>query len=113
MPVLVRRDGRVEGAHGTMGGRAQPVIHLQVLLRLLRGASAREAVAAPRWIVDPAGRLLIESDAGAAPPGAIVLPPHGDELGHAQLARWGAGGALEAGADPRADAAGALVVTRA
>ena len=96
-----------------MGGRAQPVIHLQVLLRLLRGASAREAVAAPRWIVDPAGRLLIESDAGAAPPGAIVLPPHGDELGHAQLARWGAGGALEAGADPRADAAGALVVTRA
>ena len=111
MPVLVRRDGQIEGAHGTMGGRAQPCIHLQVLLRLLRGASASEAVAAPRWIVDPGGRLLIEEGAGAPPPDAIVLEPHRDEAGHAQVARWGEGG-LEAGADPRADAGAALVVTR-
>ena len=111
MPVLVRRDGQIEGAHGTMGGRAQPCIHLQVLLRLLRGASAQEAVAAPRWIVDPAGRLLIEEGAGTPSPEAILLAPQHDDVGHAQVARWGEGG-LEAGADPRADAGAALVVER-
>jgi len=68
-------------------------------------------VSAPRWIVDPGGRLLLEEGAGAPPPDVIVLEPHRDEAGHAQVARWGEGG-LEAGADPRADAGAALVVTR-
>jgi gamma-glutamyltranspeptidase len=105
MPVLVLRDGHVEGAHGTMGGLAQPQIHLQVLLRLLRGASAAEAVAAPRWIVQEDGGLAIERDAGARVAGARALPARDDEAGHAQLARRTAAGAFEAGSDPRADAA--------
>ena len=112
MPVLVRDAGAVASAHGAMGGRAQPWIHLQLLLRLLRGASAAEAVAAPRWIVGADGRLVIERDAGPAPPDAVVVPPHDDEMGHAQLARRLPDGDLEAGSDPRADAGGALVVTR-
>ncbi|MBD0671100.1 gamma-glutamyltransferase [Streptomyces sp. CBMA156] len=60
MPVLVRRDGRLVGAHGTRGGRAQPQIHTHLALNLAAGLTAGEAVARPRWIV---GRLT----AGARP----------------------------------------------
>ncbi|HMJ04055.1 MAG TPA: gamma-glutamyltransferase [Conexibacter sp.] len=108
MPVLVLRDGAVEGVHGTMGGLAQPQIHLQVLLRLLRGASAAEAVAAPRWIVEEDGGLAIERDAGVRIAGARELQPGDDLVGHAQLARRTAAGELEAGSDPRAGAAAAV-----
>jgi gamma-glutamyltranspeptidase len=110
MPVLTLRDGAVRGAHGTMGGAAQPQIHLQALLRLLRGASAAETVAAPRWIVDESGALLVEADAGVGPAGARTIPALDDTAGHLQLARRGADGALEAASDPRADEAGAIVV---
>ncbi len=40
MPVMTRRDGRLSGVHGTMGGHAQPQIQLQLLQRLLDGARA-------------------------------------------------------------------------
>jgi gamma-glutamyltranspeptidase/glutathione hydrolase len=95
MPVLALRGDDVAGAHGTRGGQAQPQIHLQVLLRLLRGASATEAVAAPRWIVGEDDRVRIERDA--------------DEAGHAQVVRRTATGELEAGTDPRAGGAGIVV----
>ena len=51
MPAMVRRDGRVVAVAGTMGGKNQPVIVAQVIARLLEGASAQEAVDAPRWVV--------------------------------------------------------------
>jgi gamma-glutamyltranspeptidase len=105
MPVLVERDGALAGVLGTMGGKAQPQIHTQLLLRLLAGATAQEAVAAPRFAV-AGGALTIESDlipaaatslrATGAP--VIELTPHDEELGHAH-AIWGDA----TGTDPRAD----------
>ena len=38
MPVLVEREGTLVGVLGTMGGKVQPQIHTQVLVRLLAGA---------------------------------------------------------------------------
>ena len=109
MPVLVLRGDAVVGAHGTRGGLAQPQIHLQVLLHLLRGASATDAVTAPRWIVDEHDRLCIERDASVAAHGAADLPARADATGHAQVVRRTSAGALEAGSDPRAQAAGTVV----
>lgn len=88
MPVLVRRGGEIEIVQGTMGGRAQPQINAQVLLRLLAGATAQDAVAAQRIVVD--------GDAVAT---------EGDAVGHAQAIRRMRDGALDAGSDPRADGA--------
>ena len=51
MPALARRRGRIVAAAGTMGGKNQPMIVAQVMSRLLEGASAQEAVDAPRWVV--------------------------------------------------------------
>ncbi|WCB92238.1 Glutathione hydrolase-like YwrD proenzyme [Baekduia alba] len=114
MPVMVRRDGRLAGVLGTMGGRAQAQIHVQVLLRLLAGATAAEAVAAPRFAVgaiemgDTAATVRVEQDCdtaaiaslAAAGFAARVVERHSDDLGHAQ-AIWLDG----AGSDPRADGA--------
>lgn len=111
MPVLALREGAVVGAHGTMGGPAQPQIHLQLLLHLLRGATAAEAVAAPRWIVDECGHLLVEADAGSIDPTATTIPARDDAAGHAQIVRRTATG-LQAGSDPRADASAAAIVER-
>jgi gamma-glutamyltranspeptidase len=88
MPVLVRRSGRVEIAQGTMGGRAQPQINAQVLLRLLAGATAAEAVAAPRIVVE-----------------GPAVATEGDAVGHAQAVRRLPDGDFDAGSDPRADGA--------
>lgn len=70
MPALVRRAGRIIAAAGTMGGKNQPVIVAQVLARLLEGASAQDAVDAPRWVVpsvsgSETSTLLVESDTDA------------------------------------------------
>lgn len=86
MPVLVRRDGETEIAQGCMGGRAQPQINAQVLLRLLAGDSAQAAVAAPRVTVD-----------------GDEVAHEGEDVGHAQVVRRTADGGFEAGTDPRAD----------
>lgn len=72
MPAMVMRDGRVIAVAGTMGGKNQPVIVAQVIARLLEGASAQEAVDAPRWVVPSVSgtekpTVLVESrtDAGS------------------------------------------------
>ncbi len=89
MPVIVEHaDGRVS-AHGTMGGRAQPQIHLQVLHNVLDGMSPQEAVAAPRFVVRN-GRVLTE-------------PEHTDEVGHAMVSTLAPDGTLSTGIDPRSD----------
>ena len=121
-PVLVLGpNGRVEAAVGTMGGRAQPQILAQVLVRLIdHGAGPDAAVAAPRWIVaqgvtgELPGPLLAEPDAAAtlervgALPGdrPVVLDTYAEDTGHAQVARAEEEG-LTAGSDPRADGSAA------
>jgi gamma-glutamyltranspeptidase len=105
MPVMVERDGALAGVLGTMGGKVQPQIHTQVLLRLLAGATAQEAVDAPRFAV--AGTVLGLEDgldpaaeASLRATGATILAHsrYDEELGHAQ-AIWGE----TSGTDPRAD----------
>lgn len=105
MPVLVERDGALAGVLGTMGGKVQPQIHAQLLLRLLGGATPQEAVGAPRFAIAD-GALTFESDldpAAAAALRATGAPVtertlHDEELGHAH-AIWG----QASGTDPRAD----------
>jgi gamma-glutamyltranspeptidase len=105
MPVMVQRDGALAGVLGTMGGKVQPQIHAQVLLRLLGGASAQEAVAAPRFAIAD-GAVGIEDGLDAAAEaslratGAPILARsrYDEELGHAH-AIWGE----TCGTDPRAD----------
>ena len=68
MPVLVRRDGRIVGLHGTMGGSAQAQIHAQLILRTARGEGARRrgrraAVRRRR----PRGRRARRHDPGRGP----------------------------------------------
>lgn len=121
MPVLVRDagTGRLVGAHGTMGGRAQAQIHTHLALHLALGRTAGDAVSAPRWLVghmeagadetpvvhcerdvpDEARRSLVETRVPVE-----ALPVHDDGAGHAQVVRAGVGG-LDVATDPRADGA--------
>ncbi|CAH0303888.1 Putative gamma-glutamyltransferase YwrD [Arthrobacter sp. Bi26] len=122
MPVLVRRDGKLIGAHGTMGGRAQPQVHTHLALNLALGMAPAQATARPRWIVG-------QMEAGAAAPDEAVtisvekgvsmeavqnlvnagfrtkqLEPLDDSVGHLQVIRQGtAKGTFATGSDPRSD----------
>jgi gamma-glutamyltranspeptidase len=50
MPGMVLRDGRPYMAIGTMGGDAQPQIHVQLLTAMLDfGLDTQQAISAPRW----------------------------------------------------------------
>jgi gamma-glutamyltranspeptidase/glutathione hydrolase len=105
MPVVVEHaDGRIS-AHGAMGGRAQPQIHLQVLRRVLTGSAPQRAVAAPRLVVRD-GAVLAEPGLEAAGLEAIVLPHLSSEVGHAMVCTLSPDGSLAAGLDPRSDGAG-------
>ena len=118
MPLIAERDGAFAGALGTMGGKAHAQIHAQVLLALLGGATAQDAVAAPRWVtggldpgksdlaaraersLDPATRAAL-TGAGFS---VTEVPWPDEDLGHAQVI-WASDGVLDAGSDPRADGA--------
>jgi len=117
MPVLVERaDGAVTSL-GTMGGRAQPQIHAQILRGTLAGRTPAEAVAAPRFVVgglETGARsdvVLAEEDLGSpaldelrATGLAVRLThPWDEEVGHAMICTLAADGGLSAGADPRSD----------
>jgi gamma-glutamyltranspeptidase len=121
MPVLVREagTGRLVGAHGTMGGRAQPQIHTQLALHLAVGRSVADAVSAPRWLLghmevgaDEAPVVHHERDVPADAVSSLAatgvpteaLPVHDDGVGHAQVIRARAGG-FDVASDPRADGA--------
>jgi gamma-glutamyltranspeptidase len=121
MPVLVRDPGtaRILGAHGTMGGRAQPQIHTHLALHLALGRSVLDAVSTPRWLAgrmeaggaetptvhyerdlpEPARRSLAETGLPLR-----ALPVRDDGAGHAHLIRNRAG-RLDVATDPRADGA--------
>jgi gamma-glutamyltranspeptidase len=117
MPVLVRRRDQVVGAHGTMGGKAQPQIHTHLLLNLDAGRAPADAVAAPRWVV---GSPLTEeqvdlvlAERGVPSPaldsiataglGIVAVGELDQEVGHSQLVRRTPDGELLAATDPRAD----------
>jgi gamma-glutamyltranspeptidase / glutathione hydrolase len=80
-----------------MGGHAQPQIHLQLLQRLLDGATPAEAIAAPRFVVSGG---VVEAEA----PGRLS-----EDAGHAQLIRIDADGTFTAASDPRADGVAIVV----
>ncbi|MFJ5120004.1 gamma-glutamyltransferase family protein [Kitasatospora sp. NPDC088548] len=119
MPVLTRRDGAVTGAHGTMGGKAQPQIHAHLALRLHAGDSVTTALHSPRWVVGgmevdaPTDAVFVEPDVPAAAIGSLrgmgaqvqVGGTLDEQVGHGQLVRVGPGGTLHAAADPRSDGA--------
>lgn len=120
MPVLVRREGRLVGTHGAMGGRAQPQIHAHLALHIARGLTVGEATMAPRWVLgameagvtDRRRLVRVEADVPSAAVDAIseagltvrTLPRWDDGVGHAQAIRR-ADGAFHAATDPRADGA--------
>jgi gamma-glutamyltranspeptidase len=122
MPVLVREAGRLAGAHGAMGGRAQPQVHTHMALQLAAGASLGRATAAPRWALGAmeagttAGAATIRAERDVPREGVRAIERAGfrveeieasdDGVGHGQLVRRAAGAGrsqLVAATDPRAD----------
>lgn len=113
VPALARRDGSPVLTFGTMGGDGQPQTHLQLLDRLRRGASVQDAIAAWRFVVQPADGLVVVE--GRAPKEVVDgLRERGHELhvvddwaaiaGHAQVIRRTAHG-WRAATDPRTEGA--------
>lgn len=118
MPVLVTgAGGDLRHVLATMGGQGQPQILTQVLLRLLGGAGAADAVAAPRAIVgqqmvgNTVDSVVVEADAERSALSSLSasgltldeVPPHTEALGQANVVTVGAAGQLVAATDPRAD----------
>ncbi|WP_055526466.1 gamma-glutamyltransferase family protein [Streptomyces graminilatus] len=103
MPVLVREGGRLVGAHGAMGGRAQPQVHTHMALQLAAGSSPEHAVSVSRWVLgameagvtEGAGVVSTERDVPSAGVHAIEgagfttrsLGADDDGVGHGQLVR--------------------------
>jgi gamma-glutamyltranspeptidase/glutathione hydrolase len=117
MPVMVTDAHGLRFVSATMGGQGQPQIHAQTLLRAMAGASAAQAVAAPRAIVGPQrdgdrpSDIYVEpgltGDARASLRQTglhIIETDEADELvGHANLIAVAADGTVDAGSDPRSD----------
>lgn len=77
-PAMVLREGRPYIVLGTMGGDAQPQIHVQVLSAMLDfGLNAQQAISAPRW---HSGRFRLTEDHEAeALGGQSAVDEHQDE----------------------------------
>ncbi len=116
MPVLVSDGQGSVGARGTMGGKAQPQIHVQIALALQEGMDAQEAVDAPRFTLntapDSSDSPTVHYEPGVEPEilkGAsesgysILSVPRGDDFGHAQIVRRLRNGHVQVGTDSRAD----------
>jgi gamma-glutamyltranspeptidase/glutathione hydrolase len=119
MPAMVTRDSNLAWVVGTMGGKAQPQILVQVLLRLFAGQTPLEAVAAPRWVVgglevDQVDEIAyVESPVRTAAREGIQarlpvvdLASHDEATGHAQVVAVLDDGTLAAASDPRSDGRG-------
>lgn len=124
MPVIVVENDDVRFVLATQGGQGQPQIHAQILITLLEGGTAAEAVCAPRFIVGvreygaSADTVFVESDVPAATMASLtssglplfVTPPLSDLMGQANIIDL-TGGMIDAASDPRADGSG-IVVSR-
>jgi len=114
VPAMGLRDGRPALVFGTMGGDAQIQVQVQLLTHLLDGVEPGEALAAPRWRVDPGSwRLHLESrfdDAVAVGLRALghdvrEAPAWDDTMGHAHLIVPRDHGGYLAAYDPRSEGA--------
>ncbi len=119
MPVIIEyADGRIS-AHGSMGGKAQPQIHTQLLRAVSAGMDAAQAVAAPRFAVKVSEVELVVAEVNLDPATmdelatagleVVTVPEWDDDVGHAMICSLSPTGTLTAGADPRSD--GATLVT--
>lgn len=118
MASMALRHGKPWLVFGTMGADGQPQTTVQVLLRALAGASAAEAVAAPRvlsgrfFVEDRDDQLTAEEDLGeellaeleALGHDVRVVSPQDETMGHAHAILVN-GHTVDAGADPRSDGA--------
>jgi gamma-glutamyltranspeptidase len=118
MPLLAYRDGKAIASLGTMGGRAQAQILLQIVEGVLNVAtSIATTLAAPRWVFGARDMgfdrptIAIEDDA-VAELGELLttdgfeiarVEPQNEMMGHANVVRFDADGNFEAAADPRSD----------
>jgi gamma-glutamyltranspeptidase len=122
VPVMVTRGPDLAWVVGTMGGKAQPQILTQVLLRLFAGQTPAEAVAEPRWVVgglevDQVEEIaFVESPVDTSARQGIAarllvvdLPRHDETTGHAQAVAVLDDGSLVAASDPRSDGEGETV----
>lgn len=116
MPVMVTdQQQRIRYIQSTMGGKAQPQIHAQVLLRQWEGDPPATALLAPRWVmehdgdgfdtatmeesVDPETRAYLASRFSRIK----TEPDFSDGLGHMQLVTVDSSGDPVAASDPRSD----------
>lgn len=123
MPVMTTQNGAVRHVLATMGGQGQPQILTQVLLRMLDGATAADAVAAPRAVAGPqehgctADSVVVETDVdpvaatslAASGLAVVEVPRHTEGLGQANVVQVGRDGQFTAAADPRADGSAVVV----
>lgn len=123
MPVLVTEQEEVRWVSSTMGGQAQPQIHVQILLRAMTGAAPMEAVGAPRWVVgarqpgNTTSTIVLEEDGSPDAErslrgeGFAISPvaPHSERVGHANLIEVDVHGRFRAASDPRSDGSAGLV----
>ena len=123
MPVMVGNATGLRWVNATMGGKAQPQIHAQLILKQRAGATSLETVSAPRFVVgarvpgDTDDAVYAEEDLSPAALDAFaqsgmtttLLPPYTEALGHANVIACLPDGSFDAASDPRADG-GAVVV---
>lgn len=123
MPTMTSQGGAVRHVLSTMGGQGQPQVIAQLLLRILSGASAEAAVAAPRAIVGPqfdgntAESVSAETDLatlareslGRSGLSVRQVPAYTEALGQSNVIVVTADGSTTAASDPRSDGAGTVV----
>jgi gamma-glutamyltranspeptidase/glutathione hydrolase len=122
MPAMTLRHGGVGHVLSTMGGQGQAQILGQILLHALSGATAIDAVAAPRAIVGNqigggADAVTVEADLSAVALASIrragftpvEVPAHTESLGQANVVFADASGLMTAASDPRSDGAAVVV----
>lgn len=116
MPVMVTdQQHHIRYIQSTMGGKAQPQIHAQVLLRQWEGETPASALLGPRWVVeqDNDGVDVAVMEESVAPETQAYLkerfsririePNFSDGLGHMQLVTVDPEGIPIAASDPRSD----------
>jgi gamma-glutamyltranspeptidase/glutathione hydrolase len=119
IPAFMTRAGRPVMAFGVMGGNMQPQGHSQMVLRhVVEGLNPQACADAPRWRIDDASRLTLESTVAAEVIDGLVAMGHRPEVaapdsidfGSAQLVvRLDADSVCDdaavyaAGSDPRRD----------
>lgn len=124
LPVITRSHGEITGAHGTMGGPAQPQIHAQFAAHLKAGMDAANVLHRPRWAVtgrapgELTGTVVAEHEVPADAVDALgsagfpVVRRNDDTVGHGQIVRRRPDG-LSAAADPRSGGTAVTLIPRA